>query len=198
MDTQNTKNTQNVLNTILDFKVYKKTIKSNIKKNINNIINLTDNFLANYKKYKKESDPKLKKELKEQAHEYMKLIHNSFSDIEISLRDFKEIAEKNSIDLIEEDIPEFEDEIQMTKEEYQKYKKENDFDEQRMIIWLKLFKKKINYLIKIIQDDLDKNKKVEDKIKIINQFYRQIFVAYKVVLNDAFMTGATENKIKIT
>ena len=78
------------------------------------------------------------------------------------------------------------------------FKKENDFDEQRMIIWLKLFKKKILYLTKIIQNDLKENKNNDKKIKLINQFYRQIFVAYKVILNDAFMIGAPQNKIKIT
>ena len=182
---------------IIDFETFKLSVIVKIKKSVSNILDIVDDFLEAYKKYKHESDPKQKKFYKERAFELMKLIHYNFSDIENQLREYKYYCETNKIDLEEEEIPEFEDFIEMTKEEFEKFKKENDFDEQRMIIWLRLFKKKIIYLTKVIQKDLKENKNVNKKIKLINQFYRQIFVAYKVILNDAFMIGAPQNKIKI-
>jgi hypothetical protein len=182
---------------ILDFNVFKYILNKKIKKNIEDILNLTDNYLDIYKKFRRESDIIKKKEYRQKAYEYMKLIHNLFSDIENLLREYKEKAQSYDTELKNEDIPEFDDYIEMTEKEYNKFKKENDLDEQRMLVWLELFKKKIKYLTDIISSDIDNNINVDNKIKLINQFYRQIFVAYKVILNDAFMIGASENKIKI-
>ena len=151
--------------TIINFETFKLSIIAKIKKDILNILNIVDNFLETYKKYKHESDPKQRKFYKERAFELMKLIHYNFSDIENELREYKYYCETNKINIKEEEIPEFEDFIEMTKEEFEKFKKENDFDEQRMIIWLKLFKKKILYLTKIIQNDLKENKNNDKKIK---------------------------------
>ena len=182
---------------IIDFNIYKNIINKKIQKNINDILNLTDSYLDIYRKFKRESDVLKKKEYRQKSYEYMKIIHSIFSDLENLLREYKEKSSANKIDLQKENLPKFEDYIKMTEKEYKKFKKENDFDEQRMVVWLKLFKKKIKYLTDIILNDIENNINIDDKIKIINQFYRQIFIAYKVILNDAFMIGAAENKIKI-
>jgi len=185
------------METELNFDIFKSILNKKIKKDVSDILKLTDNYLELYKKFRRESDTKKKREYRQKAYEYMRIIHNLFSDIENSLREYKEKALDYGSKLKDEDIPDFEDYIEMNEEEYKKFKNENDFDEQRMFVWLQLFKKKIKYLTNIITKDIENNIKVDKKIKLINQFYRQIFVAYKIILNDAFMLGVSEKKIKI-
>ena len=191
------KNTNSQNETIINFDLYKYTITNKISKNIKDIVNLTDNFLDLYKKIRHTSDIVQKKEDRQTTYEYMKIIHNLFSDIENSLRDYEIKAKQQNLKLKKEELPKFIDYIEMSEEEYKKFKKENDINEQRMLIWLELFKRKIQYLTKVILKDIKDNYEVNDKITLINQFYRQIFVAYRIILNDFFMLGSPENKIKI-
>jgi hypothetical protein len=152
--------------TIINFNIYKKSIEIKLKKNLNNIKKLANEFINIYKKFRRESNRKNKKEYKLRAYEYMKMIHTEFSSIENTLRDYQKIAIQNNYKLKKEKIPKFKDYIKMSKKEYNNFKKENDIEERRMIIWLTLFKNKISYMINLIKNDIEKNKEDLEKYEL--------------------------------
>jgi len=133
----------------------------------------------------------------EKIKEIQKDLHTTFSLIENTLRNYSEEKNTLEIQLKKENLPKFKDKLDMTIENYNKFKKEFNINEQRFIIWLELFKSKINYLNKIIKKDLQDDTEAVDKIKLINKFYRQIEIVFKIFDRTAYMTGAPIQKINI-
>jgi len=181
------------MTTMFDFENQKYIIISKIENDLYTIMNHSRFFENLYVDYKK-SNFEEKTKLKMEAKDILQAIHDKFSNIENSLRDFERLAKEKNVELTDEDDFQFDDEIQLKKEDYQEFKK-LDVNIQRFVIWIELFIKKIKQISIYIRNDLKNNKKIEKKLKVLHEFYRQIYVIYKVINNDSFMQGSPLNKI---
>jgi len=133
--------------------------------------------------------------IKKRNREYIKALHNRFSKLELILRDMKEEEFGDSeLDL------ELSETVDINSKELKKLKKDLDTKTFKMLIWVKLFKKRIKEIKTIIEKFISKNYKYkykEDILTIISRLYRQIYVVHKVIDNKAFTEGSAHRKIKI-
>jgi len=166
-----------------------------IKKDVDDIQELSRYFETYYSRLKS-TNADDQREIKKQAQELIKIIYAKFSSIEITLREYEKQAKENHVKLKKERVPDFEDYIEMTSEEYLEFK-EREVNDKRLYVWVELFVKKLEFFENLLKNDIVKHREITKKLGLISAFYRQIRVVSQVIQKDSYMIGSPDNKILI-
>jgi len=165
---------------------------------------ISDFFPKLFNERKSIRDPQEKNNYKKKTRDYIDLIYNKFSRIEIILRAIKEDIQNEFADSLD-DKPvmeySFHDYIELTEAQYKELKT-YDLPYRRLYVWIGIYLRKIKELgdyIRYYLENVDQfhPNSIDSLIKDINKLYRQILVVHNVLNNKAFTDGSIERKVKI-